>query len=162
MEEIKFVVSCCIIVKDEILVQKRSEHSKVYPGYISIPGGKVEANEDIISAAIRETLEETGIKLSSNDLKLCFVTDSYHKYKNTRVFSLGFFIELNKKPKYKSSKEGEISFVKIKDLFKMDKLSPSVLRYKYLLLENKKGITYSSNTFESEDSFKTNSINYVE
>ncbi len=54
-------VALGIIVFDgKILLQKRKRGD--YIGYYGLCGGKVEANEHVAEAAVREVLEETGLK----------------------------------------------------------------------------------------------------
>lgn len=55
--------SAGIIVKtgNEVLLCKRSKECKTLAGYWSVPGGGVEKNESIKSAALREFLEETNV-----------------------------------------------------------------------------------------------------
>ena len=52
------------------LVQKRSEEKDVLPGIWDITGGAAKAGEDGRQAAIRETHEEIGIRLSPDQLQL--------------------------------------------------------------------------------------------
>ncbi|MBP7807270.1 NUDIX hydrolase [Candidatus Saccharibacteria bacterium] len=45
-----------------VLLLKRSDQDAISPGEWDLPGGKVEDGEDIITSAIRETYEETGLQ----------------------------------------------------------------------------------------------------
>lgn len=54
--------------KKEILFIKRSAKEHVLPNYWDIPGGTLEDGEDPTNGAIRETLEETGIKMDKPSL----------------------------------------------------------------------------------------------
>lgn len=51
-------VSVVILENDKVLLQKRADF-RIW----SLPGGRVEADETIEAAAIRETLEETGLEI---------------------------------------------------------------------------------------------------
>jgi 8-oxo-dGTP diphosphatase len=51
----------------EILFAQRPE-GKAYAGYWEFPGGKIEANESLQDAAIREIEEELGIHIASVEL----------------------------------------------------------------------------------------------
>jgi 8-oxo-dGTP diphosphatase len=53
--------------RDEVLFAQRPE-GKAYAGYWEFPGGKIEANESLQDAAIREIEEELGIHIRSVDL----------------------------------------------------------------------------------------------
>jgi len=54
---------CGIIVDNEILILKRQVREGKSNGWC-LPGGKVEPGEKSIDGAIRETFEETGIKIN--------------------------------------------------------------------------------------------------
>jgi len=56
------LVSRCFIKRDDrILLFHRTKERKYNPGKWELPGGKVEAGQDINSATEREILEETGL-----------------------------------------------------------------------------------------------------
>lgn len=103
------LTNMCLIRKgDEILVQNRTK--KDWPG-LTLPGGKTEIYESIEESVIREVNEETGLKLLNvrdigyiewlidGDRHLCilFESDCFEG-------------------EIKSSEEGEIFFIDIKDL----------------------------------------------
>lgn len=70
------VVLCYIEYNHKILLIKRNNDP--YRGYYALPGGKVEPGEDILNAACRETVEETGLNVFSAEV----IT-----YASERVFS---------------------------------------------------------------------------
>lgn len=47
----------------KILVLKRSPFEFYYPNFWDLPGGKIESGETLQEAAIRETEEESGLKI---------------------------------------------------------------------------------------------------
>ena len=53
----------------KILLQKGAETKKIWAGYFNGLGGHIERDEDVLSAARRELLEEAG--LECEDLHLC-------------------------------------------------------------------------------------------
>ena len=53
-----------------ILLQERDEHPRIDPEKWGLSGGHVEPGEDFETAAYRELLEETGVRLAPGDLEL--------------------------------------------------------------------------------------------
>jgi 8-oxo-dGTP diphosphatase len=65
-----------LIRQSRILLSQRS--GEVYmAGSWCLPGGHVEAGEDVVSAAVREVKEETGISLERT--RLCCVSVTHHR-----------------------------------------------------------------------------------
>ena len=58
--------------KSEVLTLRRSETAPRRPLESDIPGGWVDEGEDFTAAAIRETVEETGIQLAMPDMQLVY------------------------------------------------------------------------------------------
>lgn len=53
-----------LIKDDKVLLQKGSPTKKIWAGYYNGLGGHIERGEDVISAARRETFEESGLEVS--------------------------------------------------------------------------------------------------
>lgn len=58
---------------DDYLFIKRNLNKIIDPGRLNGVGGRVEPGENYLTAAIRETEEETGYKVEPNDVKLVAV-----------------------------------------------------------------------------------------
>lgn len=56
--------------KNEILLQKRSKFKRVKPSVWGVCGGKIDYEETPIDAGVRETLEEIGVNLDKDKLKI--------------------------------------------------------------------------------------------
>ncbi len=55
---------CFITHGDDILLLKRGEHRRIYPGRYNGVGGHIERGEDPLTGAIREMREETGLDIT--------------------------------------------------------------------------------------------------
>ena len=73
-----FVINLVFENKEKIWISKRASDLKIMPNLYQVPGGKVDKDETSIDACIRETKEETGIKLEKNRPKLIFNDDHYN------------------------------------------------------------------------------------
>ena len=106
------LTNICLIYKDDqILVVDRKK--KDWPG-LTFPGGHIEKDEDFNASVIREVREETGLKIKNP--VLCgieeFKTNSEDRY-------LMLYYKTNKfSGKLKPSNEGEVFWIKRKDLNK--------------------------------------------
>lgn len=79
MEERFTQVVCADILlmnNDKILLMKRKNTGND-DGYYELPGGHLEANEDIFDAMIREAKEELLIDIDRNDLEIAHIMHHY-------------------------------------------------------------------------------------
>lgn len=58
-----------LIRGDEVLLIRRPTDARLFPGLFNGVGGHVERGEDILSAAIREVREETGLRVETLELR---------------------------------------------------------------------------------------------
>ncbi|GAB4077532.1 NUDIX hydrolase [Nostocoides australiense] len=66
-----------------------AERAGIYgDGLLNIPGGKLEAHEDVRAAAVREAWEETGVFVNPDDARCVAVIHHRNPYGESRV---GFF-----------------------------------------------------------------------
>jgi 8-oxo-dGTP diphosphatase len=58
------------VIKDEdrILLVQRAHDDKRNPGMWEFPGGKIDANEDLMAGVVREVFEETGLVVRADSL----------------------------------------------------------------------------------------------
>lgn len=82
---ISAVVSALIEKDGKILLVKRKKSKKAFPGFWGIPTGKVKAGETLEEALIRETKEETGLKIKP--LKIYHITQEFHDNHHHLVFA---------------------------------------------------------------------------
>ena len=106
------LTNICLIYKDdEILVIDRKK--KDWPG-LTFPGGHVEKDEDFNTSVIREVKEETGLTIKNPIL--CGIEE--FKTKNEDRYLMLYYKTNKFSGKIKSSKEGEVFWIKRKDLNK--------------------------------------------
>lgn len=112
------VVGVVIInLNNEILLQKRSKLKKSNPGKWGICGGKVRLGENCYDAIIRETLEEIGIILEKNELKIV------RKALNNKIYFTVFYVKKNidiRDCKIQEAEVEELKYFKIEELEYLD------------------------------------------
>lgn len=69
---------CFITHGDDLLLLKRGEHKRVFPGHYNGIGGHLERDEDPLSGAIREIREETGLEVTQVRLRGTIHVDTGH------------------------------------------------------------------------------------
>lgn len=102
--------------KNEILLQKRSVLKKSNPGKWGICGGKINLGETPIDAAFRETLEEIGIYIEKNKLKVI------RKAANGKGYFTIFYIKQDLNIKECRLKEDEVEELRYFRVEKLDEL----------------------------------------
>ncbi len=139
-----FTVDLCIVHGSEILMFKRSETNKLFPGWLALPGGHIDEGENPLSAAIREVSEEVGITLTPKDIQLKFVAMHHHLDRNELYVVFGFLAVLHDKPVGAvSNDEGQAVWMDKRKLAETSTIFPPVQYYFAHLLGNKPGIIYN-------------------
>lgn len=67
-----------------LVFELRAAHMKRQPGEVCFPGGKVEPGESLQQCAVRETVEELGIR--EEDIRIINQMDVMHTYSNFTLF----------------------------------------------------------------------------
>ncbi len=81
MEREKFLSSIYLIIrnkKQQILLQRR-QGTKLWPGFLALPAGHIDVNENAYEAAVREAKEELGITIKVEDIVDTFVVNRKNK-----------------------------------------------------------------------------------
>ena len=125
MKELPLAVAISALIKDnQILLIKRLRGD--YVGLLGLPGGKIEKNEHLSEAAIREILEESGIE---SDFKnyLGFVSEHLIENGNILQHFLLHVCELEPKTaNILNDSEGKLAWFNLDDLQNLkDKIIPS-------------------------------------
>lgn len=67
---------CFILNGDDILLMKRASHKRVFPNRYNGVGGHIERDEDPLTSARREILEETGLQVRDVRLHIVYNIDA--------------------------------------------------------------------------------------
>lgn len=144
-----FVAEVYIVHDDKLLMFKRSETKKKFPGFWSLPGGHIEEGENPLSAAIRETFEETGVHTTPDEIKLKVVAMHHHLDREEMYIAFAFLVTLPKAPKITNSDEGKAHWVKISEAKTMDNVFEPVRYYFDHVLNGKPGIVYNNSQWKN-------------
>ena len=74
----QFIPRVLVIIthEDRVLLIRRAQHKKLWPGKYNAPGGHVERGEDPHEAGRRELLEETGVQVETLQLRGLIVAET--------------------------------------------------------------------------------------
>jgi 8-oxo-dGTP diphosphatase len=70
---------CFVLNGDDVLLMKRAPHKRAFPNRYNGVGGHIERDEDPLSSARREILEETGLKVEHVRLRAVYNVDAGEK-----------------------------------------------------------------------------------
>ncbi len=105
----------------EILLTLRSKTLNSHSGQISFPGGRIEQNESIEEAALRETNEETGIDIQKITI-IGHLSTLYVPPSNSIIHPVvGFIQRKDIKTTTNTDEVEEIFFVQLNDLYDKNK-----------------------------------------
>lgn len=108
-----------VIINDEneILLQKRSRYKRANPSKWGICGGKVDLGETPIEAGIRETFEEIGIILNTDELK--FLSMDTNEKSHFTVYYVRKNVDIDE-CRIQEEELEEVRYCKIKELEELD------------------------------------------
>jgi len=109
MRKTQLSVTNFLYCGNEYLFMHRSSTRKVDAGKLNGIGGKLEKGEDYLSAAIRETKEETGYIVTQKDMQLSGIVHLHGGYKDDWV--MAFFkihVATKKIPLGVDTREGKL------------------------------------------------------
>lgn len=142
----QLIVACevYIVHRDKVLMHKRAADKKKFPGFWIGPGGHVEAGEDVLTAAIREIKEETGVLLQSDNVKLKVLAFHHHLDRGEVWLEYLFRATMPTEQPIISTPEGESKWIEINELLKMNQVFPPSRYYFDHILNDKPGIMYNA------------------
>lgn len=67
---------CFVLNSSDVLLMKRAPHKRIFPNQYNGVGGHIEHNEDPLTSAKREILEETGLSVTNLQLRAVYNVDA--------------------------------------------------------------------------------------
>ena len=123
-KKIRKAVRTYLIKNNKVVVIRYKQHDN---GYYDIPGGKIEDGETPNETSIREFKEETGIIIT----KQHYIGHNTIEYPD-RIFDFEIFFVDDYIGEPQEFDENDSMWINIDDLYKEDKIFPSVVAIKYL------------------------------
>ena len=137
-----------IIHNGKVLMHKRAEDKKKFPGFWIGPGGHIDEGEDALKAAIREVKEETGVMLEEKDVRLKVLAFHHHIDRDEVWMEYLFRATIPSEQKVISTDEGESKWIPIDELMKMEKVFPPSKYYFDHILNGKPGILHNASQWK--------------
>lgn len=78
--------------RGQLLIMRRSDEDDNRPGGADLPGGGVDENESYAAAAAREVLEEAGLRIPENDLRLVYAYTAIAPEKGAAITRLMYTV----------------------------------------------------------------------
>lgn len=152
----KMIAACevYIVHDDSVLMHKRADDKKKFPGFWIGPGGHIDAGEDALSAALREVYEETGIAVAEKDIKLKVLAFHHHLDRGEVWIEYLFRATVLNKQSIRDTHEGYSEWIKIDDLIKLDNVFPPSKHYFDHILKDKHGILYNASEWQDSQLVK--------
>jgi len=127
---------------------KRSSQSKNFPGFLIGPGGHIDADEDPLTAVIREAREETGMVLQPVDVKLKALSFHHHLDRKEVWCEYLFRADIESKQRLIDDIEGNAFWIEIEELLKAENVFPPSKHYLNHILSRTSGIKFSSSKWD--------------
>lgn len=135
----RVAMDCYIKKGDEVLLIKRKPDLEKFPDFYMGPGGSVENNETVVKACEREVEEETGLNIEN--VKLRIVGTHFHPYRD-ELWVVFIFTADYIEGTPKASHEGDLEWVKISEVTKLDKIFPDLKYYWEYIFKDEERIRY--------------------
>jgi len=141
-------------------MHKRDENKKIFPGYWIGPGGHVDEGEDVMSTAIREVVEETGVLLGEKDIELKVIAFHHHVDRGETWIEYLFRATIQSDQAVQNTIEGESKWIPIEELQKLQNIFPPSKYYLNHIVKNMPGILYNSSEWNNAELVKINSEHF--
>lgn len=107
---------CFITNGDDVLLMKRAPHKRIFPNRYNGVGGHIERNEDPLTSARREILEETGLNVRELELRAVYNIDANEE----SGILLFVFVARSNSREVIANSEGTLHWIPISKVFQFD------------------------------------------
>ena len=107
---------CFVLNGSDVLLMKRSPHKRVFPNQYNGVGGHIERDEDPLTSAKREILEETGLAVSDLRLRAVYNLDA----KASTGIVLFVFTAESDSREVSANDEGTLQWIPQQDVLQYD------------------------------------------
>lgn len=124
-------------------MHQRAKDKKKFPGFWLGPGGHVDAGEDVLTTALREIKEETGVTIQNSDIELKVLAFHHHLDREEVWMEYLFRATIPEQIQPQPNHEGHSEWIEIDKLMQMENVFPPSKYYFDHILNNKPGIVYN-------------------
>jgi len=158
----KYSVTCFLNCCDKWLFIKRDMDCEVDPGKLNGVGGKVDAGENYVQAAIREIEEETGYVITEKDMQLSAVVHLREGYADDWMMCF-FRVTVNSLniPMDKYNGEGELVWLTVDEVLAQKDILVDDLNYTFEDIVAGKQIIFMNAVIDDNDKVKKIEINKI-
>lgn len=114
------MVDCFVKKNDKYLMLHRHHTKKILPNIWIAPGGKLERNEELFEACIREVKEETGLEIKN--LKLKAIGNAYNIKADQEIFFHLFVADWESGEIDPENEIGDLQWLIPDEIYKLDNL----------------------------------------
>lgn len=107
---------CFVLNGSDVLLMKRAAHKRVFPNRYNGVGGHIERDEDPLSSARREILEETGLQVSDIRLRAVYNIDAGQK----TGITLLVFTAISESRSVIANEEGTLHWIPLDRVLELD------------------------------------------
>ncbi len=150
-----------IVKENKVLMMRRSAQKTLLPGFLQPIGGKVDLDEDPLSAAKRELMEEANIQVS--DLKLKGIVTEVKSKKDSHYqtnWQIFHFVGHYDKDNLGTTEEGELVWLTLNEI-KQGKLSDSVRTMIDQLLEESSKVVFAKYTYGENNTLLEKDVHVI-
>lgn len=107
---------CFVLNGSDVLLMKRAPHKRIFPNQYNGVGGHIERDEDPLTSAKREILEETGLAVSNLQLRAVYNIDA----KASTGIVLFVFTAQSSRRQVTANDEGTLQWIPQEDVAQLD------------------------------------------